>query len=249
MPIRPRPEVHYKATKTLVQGGEAAMIVEALDKNYATMRLVIENGEWKIAEQIFSNVPPDPRSLYALVPPPDGAFARAGSPWQNVARSSPPNLGWRLQATRDQSYVYVRIESDAPLPAANSEVSAEAAGRIDTGVPRRWPVMKIAVVGKASREYRFDITANVGDRATFDPAGKANSHFHFVAYSFNVSLGDNRILDVSANGKLITVGRNSIDVRIPLKSIDAEAATRITIADANQPGSSIQPYPVTAFVP
>src|SRR5882724_7695520 len=105
MPIRPRPDVRYKATKTLVQGGEAAMAVEGIDKHYASMRLVIENGEWKIAEQIFSNVPPDPRSLYALVPPPDGAFARAGAAWQNVPRSSPPNLGWLLQAIRDQSYL------------------------------------------------------------------------------------------------------------------------------------------------
>jgi hypothetical protein len=261
MPMRPQPSLQYKPTKTVVQGDQAALIVEASGDRHISMRFVREDGAWKIADQVWSDQPQDPHSIYALVPPADGAFARAGSPWQNVPFAAPnPRyqqvfkvgaLKWKLQAVRDESYIYVRIESEAPLPAANSEVTSEAAARIDTGVKIAWPVFKLRVTGKIPSEFSCNIGANIGDRSTFDDSGKANSHFHFVAYSMSLSQGDVHVFDASANGKLMLVSRNAIEARIPIKSVDADAAAKIEILDANgDPNGatgSIMPYLAEPF--
>lgn len=261
MPMRPQPSLQYKPTKTLVQGSEAALIVEATGDRHISMRFVREDGEWKIAEQIWSDQPPDPHSIYALVPPADGAFARAGSPWQDVPFATPnPRylqifkvgaLKWKLQAVRDESYIYVHIESEAPLPAANSEVTSEAAARIDTGVKIEWPVLKLRVTGRTPREFSCSVGANIGDRATFDASGKADGHFHFIVYSISLSRGDVHVFDASATGKLLSVNGNAIEARIPIKSVDADAVAKIEILDANGDANgttgSIMPYLAAPF--
>src|SRR5579872_952109 len=85
---RPNPSAHYGVTRVLVDGDRAALIGTMRDQ-FLSVRFVLENAQWKILDTTFSNVPIDPASLYALIPPADGAFVRAGSPWDRVQTAIP----------------------------------------------------------------------------------------------------------------------------------------------------------------
>ena len=255
--IRPRPSVRYGVTKMLVQGDMAAL-VGTMDDQFLSMRFVRENGAWKILDQSGSNVPLDPASLYVLLPPADGAFGRAGSPWDNVLRATmnakyyrPEELRWKLQGTYDESFLYLRIEAASALPPPNTEVKGTFPN-LRSGVPRDWPVMKIHMAGPPSREYTFDVADFVGDQATFGGDGKATTHRHFVSYSVSVRRGDNEVYSASVAEKtdpLIAVTDRFIDVRFPLKAlgIDPPVRTKIEIADANSVNKFV-PYEVKGFV-
>jgi hypothetical protein len=254
--IRPQPSVRYQAIKVLVRGDQAALIGRS-GEQYLSMRFVREIGAWKILDQAWSNVAIDPASIYTLVLPEDGAFARAGSPWENVPRASanpkyfkPAELRWKLQSVRDESFVYVRIEAASVLPAPNTEVKGTFPN-LKSGVPRDWPVMKILVLGAAPREYIFDVADGIGDQATFDEQGKANSHRYFVTYSLSLRKGENTVFTASNDASadpLISVAERFIDLRIPLRTLGIEtAAASIEIRDANAPIGTILPYEVTRF--
>jgi hypothetical protein len=70
---------------------------------FLSIRFVRQDGRWKITDQIFNNKAYHADSVYAMIPPPPGAFARAGAPWQNIAtafdRAGAAREGWQLQAT------------------------------------------------------------------------------------------------------------------------------------------------------
>lgn len=198
-----------------------------------SVRFVYETGSWKILDAQWSNTTIDPASLYALIPPGDGAFARAGSPWDRV-EAAQGTKKWKLRAVSDESYLYLRIEASAVLPAPNTEV-AGTFPNLSTGVPRDWPKMKIRT---AKGEFTMDAFDGVGDKATFDAAGKANSHRHFVAYSMMLWRGDHVVVNTSEE-PLIAIRDRFIDLRIPLKTLGVEARARIAIADANLPASFV----------
>jgi hypothetical protein len=99
---------------------------------YEAIRFVLEGTAWKVEEESFSQSPVDPRSLYALLPPPDGAFARAGSPWSGIPYADSNTkffkeneLPWKMQAMQDESYLYVRFETKSSLPASGTEIHAD----------------------------------------------------------------------------------------------------------------------------
>src|SRR5262249_42975427 len=140
----------------------------------------------------------------------------------------PEELRWKLQGVTDDSYLYVRIEGEAVLPKPGSEISSEAAAKINTGVAENWPVMKIKIGGAPPREYRFGASVLIGDRATFNSQGKADSHHHFLVYSFNIDKGETTLFTGSADEnphRLIKITDRFIDIRLPLKALGVDAAS------------------------
>ena len=235
--FRARPDAHYTSSRVFVQGDQAALIGEISEQTYLSMLLVKEDGRWKIKDQMWNGNLPDANSVYAMIPPPDGAFARAGSPWQNVATgmsaADAAARGWQIRAVFDESFLYVRIESAERLPAPGSEGSKPPGG---------WPVMKISIAGQG--DFVLNGTANIGDRATFDANGKANSHFPFISYWMRLEKNDRVIFNAEAGLRadpLIHVDDRFLDMRIPLRTlgIDGASPAKIVIGDAQWPKTAI----------
>ena len=231
--IRPRPEIRYRATNTLIDGDRAAAI-GSMDNTFFSMELVREEGGWKLLKESYSEQALDPAMLYAVVPPADGSFARSGSDWSKVARAG--TAKWKMQAVADETYLYVRIDALTPLPAQGSEVQGDFPN-LNARVDQNWPVMKIR---SGVLEVSFRTSIGVGDRATFDEQGKANSHHHFLSYSLWVTRGDATVFESNLE-PLISVHDSFIDLRFPLKALGTPA--RIEILDANRP-ASFAPYDV-----
>jgi hypothetical protein len=235
--FRSRPDAHYTSSKVFVQGDDAALLGQVGPAQFLGMRLVREDGLWKIKDQLWSETPYNADSVYAMIPPPPGTFERAGSPWQNVAPAFEPaeaaKKGWQVRAAYDESYLYVRIESPMPLPAPGSTVQRPPSG---------WPVMKIGVSGVA--EFVLYDSADIGDQATFDKTGRADSHRPFVAYSLRLERDHKPIFQASSGlnpDPLVRVADRFFDLRIPLRTMGVADATRtkITIGDAQWPKSAL----------
>jgi hypothetical protein len=151
-------------------------------------------------------------------------------------------LGWQMQAVFDESYLYLRIESGSPLPAPGSTIGIPPGG---------WPVLKIDT-SEAGEFVLYD-AVNIGDQATFDQHGKANSHRPFAAYSIRLEHKDHEVFSASADlhpSPLLEVAGRDYEVRIPLRTMGIldSRATRITIGDAQWPKSAVlsfaaQKYP------
>ncbi|HLW75539.1 MAG TPA: hypothetical protein VKS01_01120, partial [Bryobacteraceae bacterium] len=132
--IQPRPEAHYTASRVYVRNDRAAILAQADSENFVSMKLVKEDGRWKIKDQAWSNVALQPDLVYAMIPPADGAFRRAGSPWASVAPALDGGVakqrGWQMRTTFDESFLYIRLESTDPLPAPGSEAKVNDGNRI-----------------------------------------------------------------------------------------------------------------------
>ena len=243
--FRPRPTAHYTSSKIFVQGEDAALLGQIGEQQFLGMRLVKEDGLWKIKDQIWSDKPYHADSVYALIPPPAGAFERAGTPWQNVAPAfdgaDAAKRGWQVQATYDESCLYVRIESSTAIPAPGSTAEKP---------PMGWPVMKVGVSGVG--EFVLHATANIGDQATFDKSGRANGHRHYVAYWLMLERAGQMIFQASAGldpNPLVHTGEHFFDVRIPLRTMGVSDArpTKILIGDARWPKSAIFSLEVSQY--
>jgi hypothetical protein len=232
-----RPEVRYRAMKSFVHGDAAVLLVQGGPNAFVTMMLRRESGQWKIQDLLFRDTAPDPNSVYALAPPDPGAFARAGSRWDQVAPGMDPSqaarLGWQMKAVFDESYLYIRIESSADLPAPGSTIEKPPGG---------WPVLKIDILGAG--EFVLYDAVNVGDQATFDARGKANSHRAYAAYMIRLERNGHEVFSTSADlhpSPLVEVAGRYYDIRIPLATmgITDSRATRMTIGDAQWPKSVV----------
>jgi hypothetical protein len=235
--LRARPDAHYTSSRTFVQGDEAALLGQIGKDQFLSMRLVKEDGRWKIKDQAFSEQAYAAESVYAMIPPAAGAFERAGAPWQNVApafdKADAAKHGWQVRATYDESFLYIRIESSAPIPAPGTQAEKP---------PMGWPVMKVAVSGVG--EFVLHATANIGDQATFDANGRANSHRHYVAYWLMLERANKMIFQANAGlqpDPLVQAGDNFLEVRVPLRTMGVSDArpTKITIGDAQWPKTAI----------
>lgn len=233
--VKARPEAQYRSLGTFVRGDEALLFAQADSDNFVTMKLRKQSGQWKIHDQAWRNTAPNPNSVYALLPPGPGSFARAGSPWDQIAAGMDPGqaarLGWQLKAVFDESYLYIRIESSAELPAPGSTIEKPPLG---------WPHLRIDT-SDAGEFVLFD-AVNVGDQATFDKSGKANSHRAFAAYMIRLEQKDREVFSTSADlhpSPLLDVTGRDYDVRIPLATmgITDSRATRMTVGDAQWPKS------------
>jgi len=233
-----QPGIHYRATKSFVHGDEAVLLVQGGPSNaFVTMTLRREGGEWKIQDQLWRDTAPDPNSVYALVPSDPGAFARAGSRWDQVALGMDPSQaarnGWQMKAVFDESYLYIRIESSKELPAPGSTIEKPPGG---------WPVLKIDT--SDAGEFVLYDAVNVGDQATFDPSGKANSHRPYAAYMIRLERNRHEVFSAAADlnpSPLVEVAGRDYDIRIPLATMGIldSRATRMTIGDAQWPKSAV----------
>jgi hypothetical protein len=93
-------------------------------------------------------------------------------------------------------------------------------------------------------EFVLHATANIGDQATFDRSGHADSHRPYVAYWLMLERGDQMLFQTWAGldpDPLIQAGRNSLELRVPLRTMGiADAKQRkIVIGDAQWPNSAI----------
>ncbi len=235
--MRARPEVHYRAIKTFVHGDEAVLLVQAAADSWVTMMLRREDGQWKIQEELWRNTAPNMKSVYALSPPDPGAFARAGSPWDQLAPAMDPSdaarRGWQLKAVFDESYLYIRIESSDELPAPGSTLERPTCS---------WPVLRIDT-SDAGNFVLYD-AVNIGDQATFDQSGKANSHRPYAAYMIRLERNDHEVFTTAADlhpSPLLEVAGRDYDIRIPLAAMGImdSRATRITVGDAQWPKSAL----------
>ncbi len=235
--LRARPDAHYTSSRTFVQGDEAALLGQIGKDQFLSMRLVKEDGRWKIRDQAFSEQAYPAESVYAMIPPAAGAFERAGEPWQNVAqafdKADAARHGWQVRATYDESFLYIRIESSAPIPPSGTQAEKP---------PMGWPVMKVAVSGVG--EFVLHATANIGDQATFDANGRANSHRHYVAYWLMLERANKMIFQTNAGlqpDPLVRAAGNFLDVRVPLRTMGVADArpTKITVGDAQWPKTAI----------
>jgi hypothetical protein len=235
--IPPQPDAHYTASNVFVQGDEAALLGQYSHDGFLSLRYIKQDGHWKIKDFAFSDKAYPAKSVYAMLPPPAGAFERAGEPWQNVApalnKADAARQGWQLRTTYDESFLYIRIESSTPMPPPGTQAEKP---------PMGWPVMKVAVSGVG--EFVLNATANIGDQATFDQSGRANSHRPYVAYWLLLQRADQTIFQAWAGldpNPLIQARDNFLEVRVPLRTIDLAdpSQTKITIGDAQWPKSVI----------
>ncbi len=224
------PDMHYRATTIFVQRDKAVLLIQGPSNSFTTMTLRREGGQWKIEDQVWRETAPDPSSVHALLPPDPGAFARAGLRWEQVAPAMDPTqaarLGWQMKAVFDESYLYIRIESTADLPAPGSTIEKPPGG---------WPVLHIKT--SDAGEFVLWDAVNVGDQATFDEHGKANSHRAFAAYMIRMERDGHEVFTTSADlhpSPLLEVAGRDYDIRIPLVTmgIRDSRATRMTIGDA-----------------
>ncbi len=235
--LRARPDAHYQSSKVFVQGDEAVLLGQIRETQFLSMRFVKEDGRWKIQDQAWSDKAYPAQSVYAILPPPPGAFARAGAPWENVPpafnQAEAARRGWQARAIYDESFLYVRIESLAPMPAPGTPAGTP---------PMGWPVMKVGVFGLG--EFVLHATANIGDQAAFDESGRAKSHQPYVAYWLMLERANQMIFQAWAAlhpDPLIQAGDHSLTVRVPLQAMGVANASRpkITIGDAQWPKSAL----------
>ena len=236
--VKARPEANYRLIKIFVRGDRAVLFAQGMgDSNFVTMTLLREGGQWKIQHQLVRNTEPNPDSVYALVPPEPGAFARDGSPWDQMPAGMDPiqaaRLGWQMKAVFDESYLYIRIESSAELPAPGSTI---------TKPPGGWPNLKIDAAD-AGTFVLFD-AVNVGDQATFDASGRANSHRAYAAYMIRLERDHHEVFSAATDlqpSPLLEVAGRDYDIRIPLATmgIPDSRAIKMTVGDAQWPKSAI----------
>jgi hypothetical protein len=84
--------------------------------------------------------------------------------------------------------------------------------------------------------------ANIGDQATFDKSGRANSHRPYVAYWLMLERADQMIFQAWAGlepNPLVQAADHFFDVRVPLRTMGVADAgpAKIRIGDAQWPKS------------
>ena len=239
----PEPGLRYQPSVVRAEGNNAVVIGSITGSRrdpgprYHSVRYVMEDGEWKIAEEVMNNVPIDPRAAFALVPPADGAFLRAGSPWKtvpyaalNTAYFKPEQLPWKMQATQDDAFLYVRFESGAPLAAPGFELRPSE-------LPREGPQV-IKILPAAGPTFEFRAGPIIETRFKYNQATKKNDNRYFTQYSLDVShatrgaqTGENifRTSTDKTFGQLVTVQDRYLDIRIPLQALGLDPARRTPI--------------------
>jgi hypothetical protein len=267
------PGLQYVPLAVGASGGRGVVIgrIDGSASNtfkYETVKFLLEDGAWKVDVESMSESPLDPRAVYALLPPVDGAFLRAGSPWASIAYANSNSkffkedeLDWKMQATQDESFLYIRFEARAPLPPPQVEVHKDntVPGKaVNSGAPSSPPVMKIkiseAAGGQTANGQAFSFHASdvIQTRATFDEKGQANSNRFFVVYSLTVrDPADATIFDSNTEetfSHLVAVQDRFLELKIPLKSLGLNGKTSpaITLEEANSL-AKILPYQVVSF--
>lgn len=253
------PSVHYEVVGVRTREDHAAVLGKITDAStptqYYLVKFAVENGSWKIAEDTTNSRPIATAALEAAVPPKDGAFLRAGVPWDKIPPAvantkwfKEDDIPWGMKASEDESFLYIRFEARAPLPAPGTEIAAEDAKSFK-GIPSTPNV--IVIKNTAGKEFQLQVADNPMTRATFDANGHATSNRYFMSYS--MALRDSRREMLFSDGTedtfapLIAVQDRFIDIKLPLNSLGAETAgAAIEIREANSL-AKLLPYQVSRF--
>lgn len=102
--------------------------------------------------------------------------------------------------------------------------------------------MRVGVSGAG--EFVLYASADIGDQATFDENGRANSHRHFVTYSLRLERGGKPIFQARADlhpNPLVHAGEHFFEVRVPLRTMGVVdgGQTKIVIGDARWPKTAL----------
>jgi hypothetical protein len=257
----PDPSVHYELVDVRIRKDRAAVLAKITRSSSTTPQyylgeFVLENGSWKIGQAELSQEPIETSALEAAVPPTDGAFTRAGSPWNQVPYAvantkwfKPEQIDWRLQATEDESFLYIRFEAKASLPAPGTEIPADDA-KAFKGMPAAPDGMVIKTA--SGKEFHLVPGANPMTRATFDSTGHATSNRYFVQYSFSIeNAGQDTLFSNSTKDSfnpLIVVQDRFFDVKLPLSALGTGPANSgMEIRERNSL-AKVLPYQVIRFL-
>jgi hypothetical protein len=263
---RSRPRVEYEPLAIRVGNNGAIVLGKVSDPEGGTVQydavlFVSEEGLWKVAREQYSEKPFDQFLLYAMLDPPDGAFSRDGTSWKGIPYASvntemvrKEDMLWKVQATLDESFAYVRFEAAAPLPAPGAKVSPDLGKLGKTGGPPPPPPLRLNVIDPIpvpAGAYSFAVSALVST-AEIPVKGKTTTRYS-VTYSLYVknAAGDQvfeSTLGDGSSSRLLAVRDRFIDVRIPLGGLGVAAGAKPKI-DLEEADSVmlILPYHVEPF--
>ena len=258
---RSRRSVRYEASAIRVQGNRAVLLGKVSDPEggtvqYETVLFVVEDQEWKVAREQFSDSAFDPFVLSALMPPEDGAFLRASAPWKKVAYAAvntqvvkPQNVVWKVQGTRDESYLYLRFEAASLLPAPGAKVTQQAAKNgSPVGLP---PAPDLRIKVGEDRTFVLSVRDIISTKSAVDKKGKAIGERNTIAYSVFVKNGTGEDIFESTIGeettsRLISVQGKFIDVKLPLSGLGVEGSAAVSLEESDAV-MQILPYTVEVF--
>lgn len=269
---RSRPAVQYEVHAIRALGTRAVLAGKVTDPQggtvqYAAVLFGIEDQQWKISREQWSDTPFDPFVLSAWMPPEDGAFLRAGAPWKRVPYATPnaqvlgkQEMVWKIQATVDESFVYVRFEANAAVLQAGAKLGQQAGKTGTTGGLPPPPPMRIKVVPSGDPpptdpEYVISVSDLVTTHRGFDTKGKPDANRYSVAYSLFVKNGAGEdifqsMIGEDATSRLLAVQGRFIDVKLPLSGlgVDGPGMPKISMEEADSV-FRVLPYKVEAFKP
>jgi hypothetical protein len=230
---RSRPNVRYEALATQAIGARSVILGKVTDPDantvqYAAILFVLQEGEWKVAQEQLGEKQFDPFVLYAMLEPAEGLFSRDGSPWKSIPYAASnadvvrgDDIVWKVQATQDESFLYLRFEATQPLPAPGAKLRPEVAKTGRTGGPAAPPPMRIKTAGP--NQYAISVNSLVSAAPSFDSKGRPSGDKFTVAYTLSVKNGDDEVFSttISENSHnfLVTVHERFIDVRIPVAGL------------------------------
>jgi hypothetical protein len=256
---RSRPGVRYEPGLVRVRSDRAVLIGKVTDPAAGTTQFqsvvfVIENGAWKVSREQWSETAIDPFVLFGLLPPDSGAFLLAGAPWKRVPYAvintevvGKKDVMWKMQATYDESFVYLRYEWFAEIPQPGSKVKPELAASGKTGGPPAPPPMQIKIRG-AGPEFesgQHDLTVSVNDVVSTSASGQSTVNYSMSIKNaagedaFEYSIGND------SAGRLLGVQDRFVDLRIPLGGLGVTDAAKAKV-QLEEAGSVLHILPYTA---
>ena len=241
---RARPSVKYDALAVRVHGTQAVLAGKVTDSQagtiqYALVLFTVEGSRWKVAREQWSDRPLAPFVLSAWLPPEEGAFAHDGAPWKGIAYATPntrvlgkSEMPWKIQATIDESFLYVRFEANTPLLAPGTKLGPQAGRTGTTGGLPSPPPMRIKVLPSSEPpvtdpEYVVSVADLVSTHRAFDASDKAESNYYSVAYSLIIKNGTGEEIFESTIGEdaespLLAVDGRFLDVKLPLNGLGVQ---------------------------
>ncbi len=259
---RTRPNVSYEPSAVRVSGSRGAILGKVSDPDASTVQydavlFVIEDGGWKVASEQWSEKPFDRFLLYALLLPEPGSFVRQNGTWKGIPYASvntqavrKEEMPWKIQATMDEAYAYVRLEAPEALPMPGSKVAPEAGKTGRAGILPPPPPLRI----KSPSEYTFAVNSLVSTADVAAGKGKPTTRYS-AAWSFFVrnaageQIFESTLSDNSEN-PLISVRDRFVEVKIPLGGLGIDPDAKPAL-DLEAAGSVmlILPYHIEPFTP
>jgi hypothetical protein len=267
---RARPSVQYDALAVRVRGAQAVLAGKVTDSQagttqYAIVLFRVEENQWKVAREQWSDRPFDPFVLSAWLPPQAGAFLRDDLPWKGIPYATPnprvlgkSEMPWKVQATMDESFLYLRFEANVQLLAPGSKLGPQAGKTGITGGLPAPPPMRIKILPASEPpvtdpDYVISVTDLVSTRRGFDTQDRSEGN-HSVAYSLFVKNGAGDEIFESTVGEdadslLLAVQDRFIDVKLPLNGLGVEnpAKDQVEMEEADSV-FRVLPFKVEAYV-